>query len=513
MRRGAPACKGSDKLKLLTFDDLPPLGEGEIVAEKYRVERVLGVGGVGVVVSAMHVALGQRVALKFLRRSAAENADAVERFLREARAAVRLKSQHAVRVLDVGTVNVGRGDLEGGGGARVPYMVMELLDGCDFGTILEKRGQLPSTEAVSYVLQACEALAEAHAAGIVHRDLKPENLFMTTGVDHRPLVKVLDFGLAKEMSQPGVAESGRSLTGPLAMGTPAYMSPEQIKSTRDVDARADIWSLGAVLYELVSGRLPFDAQSLPELIAAIVRDPPRPLRELAPHVPEKLVAVIARCLEKNPADRYPKISKLAAALEEFSGDDASLGTGARLALVQPSAMPPPTPHIAWLPSATVAQADHNAQHGLRATAESGSRVTWTAQLPATTKRRASLWALLLLAVCGLGSALYAFGRPSRPTVVVAERSTSSDTSTASAASIEAPLSLSSASPTAPLTAPPSLSPIPTPIPTLIPTLSAATPTTKPGKMYFTTAPKNPGPVPKVVPKEAPVHDDRLLETR
>ncbi len=469
-------------------DDLPPLAEGDVLAEKYRVERVLGVGGVGVVVSATHVTLGQRVALKFLRRSAAEDPDAVERFLREARAVVRLKSQHSIRVLDVGTLDTG-----------VPYMVMELLDGSDFADILEKRGRLPVTEAVAYVLQACEALAEAHAAGVVHRDLKPENLFMTKGVDHRPLVKVLDFGLVKEMNQPTGGDTGRSLTGALAMGTPAYMSPEQIKSTRDVDPRTDIWSMGAVLYELLSGRLPFEAQSLPELIAAIVRDPPRPLGEIAPHVPEGLVAVVARCLEKNPADRYPKIAKLAAALDEFSGDADSLGTGARLKLVQPSLAPSATPDAAWLPApydpVALAATDR------RAAAATLSRVTWTDPLPTARKRAASLWALSLLAFCGVGAALlYVFARatplisPATPSVI----------STASAVGAESsPRSDTSTAPRASTGAPP-LSPLPSTAAS-VPSPSSAPQPIKPS----TVVPKKP----PHVTKDTHVPDDRLLETR
>lgn len=321
-------------------DDLPPLGEGEILAEKYRVERVLGVGGVGVVVAAVHETLGQKVALKFLRKSAARDEASIERFLREARAVVRLKSQHAIRVLDVGKLTTGE-----------PYMVMEMLEGCDFATLLAERGRLPAEEAVSYVLQACEALAEAHAAGVVHRDLKPENLFLTTGVDRKPFVKVLDFGLVKETKPAPQSDSGKSLTGALVMGTPEYMSPEQIKSTRDVDARADIWSIGVVLYELVSGRMPFAGDTLPDLIAAIVRDAPEPLAKIAPGVPPGLRDVIAKCLEKDPEKRFSKIAKLAAALDEFAAP-APASAGARLGLVQPSNAPPPTPPTGWRPDTT-----------------------------------------------------------------------------------------------------------------------------------------------------------------
>src|SRR5882724_4843576 len=214
--------------------------EGDVLAGKFRIERVLGVGGMGMVVSAMHIHLDERVAIKFLLPEALSNGEAVARFGREARAAVKIRSEHVARVTDVGALDTG-----------APYMVMELLRGQDLSQLLRDQGALSVHLAVLYVLQACEALAEAHAIGIVHRDLKPANLFLTSRADGSPCVKVLDFGISKVTSASGSgSDMGMTRTQSI-MGSPLYMSPEQMASSRDVDQRADIWAVGCVLYELV----------------------------------------------------------------------------------------------------------------------------------------------------------------------------------------------------------------------------------------------------------------------
>ncbi|EYF01434.1 serine/threonine-protein kinase [Chondromyces apiculatus] len=290
-----------------------PVAEGQVLAGKYRVEQILGQGGMGVVVAAVHQQLQQRVAIKFLLPGASH--DATARFLREARAAVRLKSEHVARVSDVG-------ELEGG----TPYMVMEYLDGTDLSHLVRQRGALPIEEAVTYVLHACEAIAEAHAIGIIHRDIKPANLFLTTGADGSQTVKVLDFGISTA-GAPGAdtapgAEPAMSLTQTeMMLGSPLYMSPEQMRSAKTVDHRADIWSMGALLYQLVTGTVPFNTTSLAELILMINTQDPPPPRAYRPDLPEGLEAAILGCLRRNVQERFTNMGELALALAPFAPEE------------------------------------------------------------------------------------------------------------------------------------------------------------------------------------------------
>jgi serine/threonine protein kinase len=282
-----------------------PVREGDVLAGKYRVERLLGEGAMGVVVAAMHVHLGERVALKFLRPELAANTEVVARFLREAQSAVRIKGEHIARVSDVGTLD---------GGA--PYMVMEYLTGSDLGALLEQRGPLDVALAVDCVIQACDALAEAHALGIVHRDLKPSNLFLTTRADGSALVKVLDFGVAKLLKSDPMSPPLTAMGA--VIGSPVYMSPEQLLGKKTVDARSDVWQLGVILYELVSGVCPFDGKTMADIMVAIGVHPAKPLRQVRPDVPEGIEQVVARCLEKDPAKRMPDVAALAEGLLPFA---------------------------------------------------------------------------------------------------------------------------------------------------------------------------------------------------
>jgi serine/threonine protein kinase len=279
-----------------------PVREGDLVAGKYRIERAIGAGGMGIIVAARHEQLDQRVAIKFVRGETLGNEEGVQRFLREARAAVRLRSEHAARVLDVGTLETGE-----------PYMVMEYLEGNDLGHVLNERGPLPVEVAAEWVAQACEALAEAHAAGIVHRDLKPQNLFLSRTVGGADHVKVLDFGVSKSVESLTNGPGALTRTSAI-LGSPLYMAPEQMRSSRDVDARADVWALGIVLFELLTKRWPFEADTLPALCLKVVGEPPQSLSELRPDLPPVALAVIARCLEKNPQDRFANAAELASAL-------------------------------------------------------------------------------------------------------------------------------------------------------------------------------------------------------
>jgi eukaryotic-like serine/threonine-protein kinase len=282
---------------------------GEVVGGKFVIERVLGVGGMGVVVAAHHNHLDKTVAIKFLRRDAAKDELAVSRFLREARAVTVLQSEHVVRVMDAGRLDDG-----------LPYLVMEYLSGLDLDQMLAQRGQLPLEEAVEYLLQSMEAVADAHAAGIVHRDLKPSNLFVTMRADGSPLVKVLDFGISKAFDTTGANQVSLTATS-MTLGSPLYMSPEQVRSSKTVDARTDIWALGIIAYELLAGVQPFEAETVTGLCAKIVADEPPPLRSIRPDVPPGFEAVVLRCLEKNPAARYPSVVDLAAALRPFASPE------------------------------------------------------------------------------------------------------------------------------------------------------------------------------------------------
>jgi serine/threonine protein kinase len=286
-------------------------GPGEIVAGKYRVERVLGAGGMGIVLAARHVALQELVAVKFLSPELSANSEAVARFVREARAACRIKSEHVARVSDVGTLENG-----------VPYLVMEYLEGHDLSQLLVQRGTLPPLEAVGFVLQACEAIVEAHVLGIVHRDLKPANLFLTHRIDGTSCIKVLDFGVSKLVHSPASRVSA-GLTGSSAvMGSPLYMSPEQLRAARSVDPRADIWALGVILYELMVGKPPFVGETLPEVSVKIAVDPPESIRLSRRDVSPALEAIVLRCLDKDREKRFRDISDLATALASHGPDGA-----------------------------------------------------------------------------------------------------------------------------------------------------------------------------------------------
>jgi eukaryotic-like serine/threonine-protein kinase len=286
------------------------LGPGEIIAGKYAIVKVLGEGGMGIVYEATHLRLRQRVAVKMLQREMLAHEIIVSRFEREARAAGQLRSRHTARVMDVDITETG-----------LPYMVMEFLEGHDLEVELGTRGRLPHEEAVDYVLQACSAMIEAHNLGIVHRDLKPANLFLAADGESR-IIKVLDFGISKVQN-----EGDSKLTTPdSVMGTALYMSPEQVRSSGTVDVRSDIWSLGIILYELLSGRPPWIGTPT-QLAAAIVTEDPPDILALC-EVPLEIVAVIGKALRRDAAQRYGDVRELALALAPFS---SSTGAGRILA--------------------------------------------------------------------------------------------------------------------------------------------------------------------------------------
>jgi serine/threonine-protein kinase len=284
---------------------------GDVLDGKYRVDRVLGSGGMGVVIAAHHLGLDQQVAIKLLLPDVLEDPEAGARFEREARAAAKIKNEHIARVMDVGTLESGS-----------PYMVMEYLEGEDLAERLRREGRLAIDHAVELVLQTCEVLAEAHGLGIVHRDLKPANLFCLLGPEGGVSIKVLDFGISK-VTGPNTSHTTITKTSTL-MGSPTYMSPEQIHSARRVDARTDIWSIGVILYELLAGRLPFGGESVPEICLRVTKRSPPPLRRYRPDTPSALEAVILKCLEKDRNKRFSNVAELSVALAPFGADRVQL---------------------------------------------------------------------------------------------------------------------------------------------------------------------------------------------
>ena len=294
---------------------------GSIVADKFRIERVLAEGGMGLVVAATHIQLEQTVALKFFRGDLRSSGEPLLRFMREAKAAAQIKSEYVARVLDVGVTDDG-----------TPYMVMEYLEGEGLEKVVA-RGPLPIRNAVEYAIQACEGLAEAHARGIVHRDIKPSNLFLTERSPGWRTIKILDFGISKV----SLAQASNITTNlNLVMGTPCYMSPEQFQSAAGVDQSTDIWSLGSTLFEMLTGRPPFDP-GLPLLALAesIVKREPPSLRELRPEVPPELVEAIARAMAKDRERRFPSAAGLAIALLPFAPGRAG-ATAERAAAITPA---------------------------------------------------------------------------------------------------------------------------------------------------------------------------------
>jgi serine/threonine-protein kinase len=292
---------------------VPLVREGQTVAGKYLVGPLLGVGGMGVVHAARDLSLDRKVALKVLLPRLLSSRTAGERFLREARAATRITSEHVVKLLESDTLPDG-----------APLLVMEYLEGRDLRALLREEGPLPAQRAVDHLLQALQAIAEGHIRGIVHRDVKPSNLFLTERADGTPLIKVLDFGIAKTLESDRAEDFALTSSEDSQLGSPIYMPPEQLRNPKDVDGRADIWALGVTLYELISGRQPFRGQSHADLVSQVLNATPGPLESSLASLPEGLAQVVARCLEKQRDRRYGDAAELAVALAPFGSEDARL---------------------------------------------------------------------------------------------------------------------------------------------------------------------------------------------
>jgi serine/threonine protein kinase len=312
-----------------------PFQPGEVIVGKYKAIRLIGTGGVGFVVSARHVGFDEVVALKFLRPEFASHGEAVMRFTIEARASFKIKSEHVARVLDVDTLADG-----------TPFIVMELLEGSDLRSLLDRRRLLSVEAAVDCALQVCEALAAAHMLGIIHRDIKPENLFLIGGSEEVDQLKVLDFGISKVALTTSNGRQTHPALTRIAVGTPPYMSPEQVRASSSLDARSDLWSLGCVLYECLTGTAPFDRLSLMQSCAAVLEEEPSPPRDLRPNIPVELDDAVMRCLQKDATMRFADVAELAEIIAPFgSGRFAGYETRCRSFLNGdgPNRLSTPTP--------------------------------------------------------------------------------------------------------------------------------------------------------------------------
>jgi serine/threonine protein kinase len=464
------------------------LNPGDTLAGKYQIERIIGRGSMGIVMAARHIHLDEHVAIKIMLPDAVSQGEHIARFLREARAASRIKNEHVARVMDVDLTQSG-----------MPFIVMEYLEGHDLGAMLEKNGPLGVNDTVDYILEACEALADAHAIGIVHRDFKPANVFLARRHDGRLITKILDFGISK-MKAGDVA-----MTSTVAlMGSPAYMSPEQMLSSRDVDARTDIWAVGVTLYQLLSGALPFMGTTVPEVCAHVIHVEPAPLRSLRPEVPPGLESAVMHCMVKDRNQRFQTMADLMAALLPFASGRSVVGSnpGARSAPSYSAASGQP----AWIPSAgentvPVWGGTVNGEHAKRAS-----------------RRRIIAAGIAVGLAAGAIFATYALrGRPGNETAgketapVAASPGESSPPATSVAA-------LNNARRESPPAAPPPEPPAETAAPTAVPGVTAGPAVTAPMPTSFPGWPAgarhNPArPKPASAPKRLPSTEDLFSEPK
>ena len=472
---------------------------GEILDGRYQLTGVLGRGTMGEVFAGEHLLLKRPVAIKFLRSTGAEAIH--DRFAREALVTSELSSRHATRVFDVATPK-----------NRAPYIVMELLTGQDLEAVLQQRGPLPLREAVHHVLEACDALAEAHALGVVHRDLKPGNIFLATAADGSRFAKVVDFGLSKITDERRIAVGSDISQTNMIMGSPAYMSPEQIRSTKKVDARADVWSLGVVLYELLTAALPFDGATPATVFLAVTTEAYVPIRTRNPGLPEELDALFARCFAKDLTERLPSIQEFALALRAFVGPEEAPLLESIASRGKPAALPtmPSTP-----PTSRVDRPRPPAHGGAsRGPAARASRAKAPRRTPKPGDKGSRAEALVqslrrlpprVLAVVGAGAlvvllALFFALRPSREVVPPA---TSDDAPASTTPTTPTPPTAppTATSPTPPATAPTSAVAIPPVVAPIVPPVASSPAPNAPGEVRGTPPgrPKVQRPRPSALP--------------
>jgi serine/threonine-protein kinase len=410
----------------------------------------MGVGGMGSVYEIEHELTKHRRALKLLHAVMAQNSGVVERFLREASAAGRVGNQHIVETYDAGTLDTGE-----------PYLIMEMLRGTTLSDRIV-RGQMPISEVIDLVGQACDGVQAAHDAGIVHRDLKPDNLFVID-VEGRPFVKVLDFGISK--FDPGKT-GGMALTQEgAALGTPYYMSPEQIRGEAKLDARTDVYALGVILYECIAGVRPFDADVLTQLAVLIHMGKPPPLAQLRPDLPPGLTELVTRAMATDPANRIQTARDLRSELERYG--IISFKAQSRIG---------PTPSLPPMPAASVAARS-------LATSAAGVSVRATTGKDAAVKKGPGAAVFAGLAIVVLGAASGAFllrGAGAQAQDATAKSASAASPNPGLVEHTEPPLPSGVASALAVVPPPPSASTVPAgPSPTVLPTLAPPTPLTPP----------------------------------
>jgi serine/threonine-protein kinase len=400
-----------------------PVNPGDTVAGKYRIERVLGSSGMGIVYLAMHVDIEQLVAIKFLL-DAHRDPNALPRFKREARALARVNSDHVVRVLDVG-------EHEG-----APFIVMEYLAGDDLLRTLRKGGLMPIDRTCDILLQVCEGLAAAHSVGCVHRDLKPSNVFLVEKPDGSMIAKIIDFGVAKLRDTHLDPESSSSVdqlthTNTL-IGSPRYMAPEQAGASRDVDQRADVWSLGIILHEMLTGKPAFKFENISQLLVAIMTEPPRPVLEINPKAPPALAQAVASALVKKPDERTANVLEFAQQLASFT--PTGLGHLERIARL----LQAPPPSLTSSPS--LSGPFPAVRAGAAITIDSQTATGWDA--PPKKKTRSRAWlaiggGIALVSLAGVAVFAATHNRATAPiTTIAASAAPPAITSTAAAATTQ-----------------------------------------------------------------------------
>ncbi len=371
--------------------DPPPTSPDDLVGHtvgKYRITRLCGRGGMGSVFEAQNTAIGKRVALKFIDPDHAASRDSVQRFLREAQAASAVESHHIVQIFDVGETDDGQ-----------PFLVMELLRGENLGQRLARSTTLPVRDAVHVVAQTLRGLHRAHEAGIVHRDLKPENIFLSENDDDPMFVKIVDFGISKIMRRARSLEASTLTQQGVVLGTPFYMSPEQAQAMPDLDARTDLWSVGAILFECLAGCRPFPGDTYEQVIIAICTRPAPDIRDICPDVSPALAAVIARSMQRDRNQRFQSALEFLEALRLAMPDvvaavPSSSIPAAHRTWQSAGAAPPPPADVP--PSRTQSSWSAGRPHPMASPAVSDST-------PNDLRRRR-----LRLAVVGVASGLGAF---------------------------------------------------------------------------------------------------------